>query len=401
MMGDSQKGGDEGEEGSMPGSPMTLPRSSSFSPKVTRPKLPQFVSPLPSPHSRSDQGREDIKTILEDIENLKKINFDKFKRPRHTHPSAFATLPRRPHSTSTSPCHTPRISSPTVDDSRSSRDRLKLLTTYLKNRSGKLLSEQNAPSDTGQRDLVQEGSVKAELSIRHGPSPDFCSVERVLEEDEEEDVQKDLDPQKPRTPRISPASSVSVARLSPQLSVDSLDSRKTQSHSGSNTPDPQPLSQSREQTPDGDSHVQLGGKPVHTSTADDKPPGSDTVLSSPEDRDRQASHSTTLQEHQAEDEGVSEISDTPRPMAPSHTYHPTIGRNKQFWTLVARDPFPMRRPGLTTLASASRMQVAYTKPLGEEPDQRRGEESGTRSRHPRRSEAGSNSGQKVSGQIQS
>ena len=256
VKGEGSEGGGNGEDGNtLSTSPLTIPKSSSFSPKVARPKLPACAGSRSPSRSKTDPGRDEIKAILEDIKNLKKIDFKTFIRPRNLsghhqhHPAGYSTLPYKSQSTTTSPSQSPRIGSPTVDDPRLTRDRsrsLKMLTDRLKNKSGKLLGEHalqrgqsEAAAERGDY-FRREGSVPGDfLRLSHGPSPDR-SVERVDEEEEEAAAAESPEPTtKPVNRKVSPGT---AARLSPHNSDDSLDSKEAYPYGRNDTPDlhPQP-----------------------------------------------------------------------------------------------------------------------------------------------------------------
>ncbi|KAK7096810.1 rho guanine nucleotide exchange factor 17-like [Littorina saxatilis] len=402
VKGDGGEGGGDGDENTLSSSPLTIPKSSSFSPKVARPKLPACAGSRSPSRSKTDPGREEIKAILEDIKNLKKIDFKTFIRPRNVagqpqqqhvqHPGGYSTLPYRSQSTTTSPSHSPRIGSPTVDDPRLTRDRsrsLKMLTDRLKSKSGKLLSEHALQRGQGDSaEFIREGSVPTEfMRVSHGPSPERLSVERL--DEEEEEAAESPEPQKTADRKTS---ANTMMRLSPQHSDDgSLDSKEAYPHSRHDTPDPHPGSQhphsDRERTPDSD--AQLGAR--------EKSPLSDDGLKTPDDET--GDQPKMVRDRLPEDEGVSEICDTPRPIISAHTYHPTIGRNKKFLKLVATAPCPQRRTGITTLATLGRVQAMYGKPTGEEGAGAgpvgAAEETSARPRYQRRSEAGPPTSQKA------
>lgn len=115
---------------------VTETKSSSFSPKISRPKLPTFSAKPLGHHGRAktDPGRgAEIRAVLEDINNLKRVDFvKKYSRPKvlRMHPPSIS------HSLSTSP-----LSSPTVEEQPSSFNRnrsrsLRILTDKLKGPRG-------------------------------------------------------------------------------------------------------------------------------------------------------------------------------------------------------------------------------------------------------------------------
>ncbi|XP_076447070.1 rho guanine nucleotide exchange factor 17-like isoform X2 [Babylonia areolata] len=390
----SSEGSGDGEDSAMPTCAVTGPKSTSFSPKVVRPKLPSCAGTRSPSRSKTDPGREEIQSILEDIQNLKKIDFKTFIRPRHLsghhqhqpHPGGYSTLPYKSQSTTTSPNQSPRIGSPTVDDPHFTRDRsrsLKILTDRLKNKSGKLLGEQLLHRQGSERtDFRREGSVPTEfLRVSHGPSPDRCSVERV---DEVEEEGAESEPLKPVNRKVGHAA---LASITPQHSDDSLDSREADPHGHNDTPDFRPVSPHRERTPDSDTH--LGAR--------EKSPESGDYPQAQSGDGEQAARPKMAQERMLEDEGVSEISDAPRPIVSSttHTFHPTIGRNKKFLKLVNTAPCPKRRTGITTLATLGHVQAMYGPGMevggrggrGEDAAFGQAEEAASRGRPHRRSEA--------------
>lgn len=404
VKGEVSEGGGNGEENALSSPSITIPKSSSFSPKVARPKLPACAGSRSPSRSKTDPGREEIKAILEDIKNLKKIDFKTFIRPRNLsghhqhHPGGYSTLPYKSQSTTTSPSQSPRIGSPTVDDPHLTRDRsrsLKMLTDRLKNKSGKLLGEHalhHGQSDATERgDFRREGSVPGDfLRVSHGPSPDRCSVERV--DEEEEEAAESQEPLKPVMRKVSPNT---IMRLSPHNSDDSLDSKEAYPYSRNDTPDLHPDPHSRERTPDSDTHSGAREKSPESLGAREKSPESDDGLKMHDEDSEHAARPKLARERLAEDEGVSEISDAPRPILSTHTYHPKIGRNKKFLKLVATAPCPQRRPGTTLLATLGRVQAMYGKTQGEEAGLGPAEEAGGRARYQRRSEAGPSGSQKV------
>ncbi|KAK7475293.1 hypothetical protein BaRGS_00033440 [Batillaria attramentaria] len=385
----TEGGGGEGDENVL-SSPLNIPKSSSFSPKVARPKLPACAGRGPSSRSKTDPGREEIKAILEDIKNLKRIDFKTFIRPRNVsgqqhqqHHPGYSTLPYKSLSTTTSPSQSPRIGSPTADDPRVfSRDRsrsLKMLTDRLKNKSGKLLGEhalsRGDPGELG--DFRREGSVPMEfLRVSHGPSPDRCSVERVVEEEEE--------------------ATDSPESLHTERRKDSPNTLVTfsQQHSDGSIDTPPRHTNSRERTPDSDGGVGAREKSPESIGAREKSPESDDALKTPEEDVDPSARPKVRRERMQEDEGVSEISDVPRPVTSTHTFHPTIGRNKKFLKLVATAPCPQRRTGITTLATLGRVQAVYGK-TGDDSASRTPEDASSRPRLQRRSDTGPSGSQKV------
>jgi hypothetical protein len=431
-------GGDNSDENSpvRMSSPLTIPKSSSFSPKVTRPKLPPCAGSRSPSRSKTDPGREEIKAILEDIKNLKKIDFKTFIRPRNfgaggggmgggnqgsQHPRGYATLPFKSQSTTTSPAQTPRIGSPTSDDPRITRDRsrsLKMLTDRLKNKSGKLLSEHAANQQSPDRggEFQREGSVPQELlRVSHGPSPDSCSVGRVEEEEEEEEEGKGEREMTELVSKVAKVSTSTVIHLSPQHSHDSpfssshlhhhqdhrylspqhsLDSLDTGTPSRTDTPDIH-IPHSREQTPDSDVPWS-SRKPKSFDGGLDKPPESDddgtgsgggSSLKGGHDhkgdhRHHHRVHRSSRGEQSIEDEGVSDMPEREKPAVSIHTYHP----NKQFMNLRAMAP-PKRRTGMSTLTTSGRVQAMFAKSAAAAAEE--GDDASRQQRYQRRSEVAS------------
>ncbi|KAL8587625.1 hypothetical protein ACOMHN_045314 [Nucella lapillus] len=321
------------QDSSAPSSPASVSKSGFFSPRTVRPKLPAFISTPPSsPQPKTEAGRENLKTVLEDIEKLRKFNFDEFRRPRHQHASAFATLPRRSQSATVSPSHSPRICSPTVDDPRSSgKDRLKMLTAYLKNRSSKLLSDQNADSEQSgaseKKGFSHEGSVPADFAVSPFGSPESFS-KRQIEEDRR---LRPLTSLKPRDRKVSPNS---LIRLSfPHISDSSLSIKHLHSHADRSAPrfDSFSLSDShhsRSQPVNSDSHQE---RPTTSPLEDENQKGvSKTFLKISEEEDTHTVDDEAAAQPVAEDEGVGEISDSVADRPPLSS---VTGLSKPAWTL--------------------------------------------------------------------
>ncbi|XP_076467848.1 rho guanine nucleotide exchange factor 17-like [Babylonia areolata] len=372
-------GGDQ-EESTVPSSPTPVPTSAGvLSPKVARPKLPAFAS-SPSPQVKKDSGRENLQTILEDIEKLRKFNFDEFRRPRHQHPSAFATLPRKSQSARASPIYSPRISSPTVDDPGSSRDRLKMLTSYLKNKSSKLLSEQTPVGDKGV--FAHEGSVPANFKASDIVSPEGLSKEKVAVAEE---GTKSLVSVQSRDHKVSPSS---LIRISPRT-MDSLNTKQVLSPADRNTPDFGSVSQNDNQTQPVNSHSHaephIASQTLGKTWEQDAP---DTHLKISEEEDRTVDPGIAAME----DEGVSEILDSPR-SAVDAPFHTVMGLGMPLWTPT--EAVQQAGSSSITATESERAGQGESPPLlGEEEAQEREEETSNRSRFQRRGDSSANGKQK-------
>ena len=219
-------------------------------------------------------------------------------------------------------------------------------------------------------------------------------MERV--DEEEEEAAESPEPLKPVIRKVSPNT---ILRLSPHNSDDSLDSKEAYPYSRNDTPDLHPEPHSRERTPDSDAHLGAREKSPESQGTREKSPESDDGLKMHDEDSEHAARPKLARERLAEDEGVSEISDAPRPIISTHTYHPKIGRNKKFLKLVATAPCPQRRPGTTLLATLGRVQAMYGKTPGEEAGLGSAEDASSRARFQRRSEGGPSGSQKVTLEI--
>ncbi|KAH9507864.1 hypothetical protein Btru_053086 [Bulinus truncatus] len=367
----------EGDDGKS-----SVSKSSSFSPKVTRPKLPHFAgsgSRSISPRSKTDPGRGEIKAIMEDIMNLKKTDWKTFSRSR------TSPLPKgKSMSTNTSPSASPRIGSPVSDESRIglSRDRsrsLKILTDRLKNKNSKQLVldepktadetkdvvvvsrtiELQSPGNTGD----QRSSAKVAGPLSHTSSgsprrsPDRRSLERTY--DQIPESPEDLDePEGTKSP-LAASSDESFRSVPECIHEKSPDS----DYSGA-----------REKTPDSDGGGSSRSQEDCTKIKD--------------------SH-----EKAVEDEGVSDGGEHSAPLVSTYIYHP-IPRNSKFLQLAATKPPkrfpPERRTGITLISARPRVGAVSKVGSDSKPAETNFTEDQPRQRSQRRSDSGKSSAQKSS-----
>lgn len=365
----------------------SVSKSSSFSPKVTRPKLPHFAgsgSRSISPRSKTDPGRGEIKAIMEDIMNLKKTDWKTFSRSR------TSPFPKgKSMSTNTSPSASPRIGSPVSEESRSglTRDRsrsLKILTDRLKNKNSKQVASEEQKCRDESKDIVVSRTMDVQPSsntceqwapntatgsgLTAGSprrSPERRSMERTYEQIPEspEDVDELEGTKSPLA-----ASSDESFRSAPE-------SIQEDSHT------------LHEKSPDSDYHG-----------AREKTPDSDGGGStkSQEDYIKVKEH----QEKAQDDEGMGDGCEHSAPVVSTYIYHP-IPRNSKFLQLAATKPpkrFPPERRSGITLISAKPRAGATSKSVGD--DSRAAEshlsEEQPRQRAQRRSDSGKSSAQKSS-----
>ncbi|KAK3738300.1 hypothetical protein RRG08_039707 [Elysia crispata] len=359
----------------------SIPQSSSFSPKVTRPKLPPFAGSGPrsgSPRSKTDPGRVEIKAIMEDIMNLKKTDWKTFSRSRTSQSTKGKSV-----SASTSPTASPRIGSPVSDESRSSlsRDRsrsLKILTDRLKNKNSKHASQDQPKVEdvSGRNDVVvvsrtielQPASNTSQLPPSppslHGASkitsprksPDRRSMERMYE-------------QIPETPEETEHEEAEGEGATSSRATSSEESFRSV---------PECQDEMREKTPDSDA----SGLRERTPDSDDT-----NSIRSQEDLFKMKSAS---EKPAGEDEGIAESGDHATPVISTYIYHP-IPRNSKFLQLAATKPPkrfpPERRSGITMVNTRGRLGGDLT---GSAPDDQ------ARQRFQRRSDSGKSTAQKSS-----
>ncbi|XP_035829252.1 uncharacterized protein LOC101850860, partial [Aplysia californica] len=336
----------ESDEDQMAGS---ISKSSSFSPKVTRPKLPPFAgsgSRSVSPRAKTDPGRGEIKAIMEDIMNLKKTDWKTFSRSRTSPHSKGKSM-----STNTSPNSSPRIGSPVADESRSglTRDRsrsLKLLTDRLKNKNtgAKPPVPEKKPEDEA-KDVVivsrtielQPSGNKCEQWTPHNASvpslppggsprrsPDRRSMERTYEQIPEfpEDAEQEAEAEGAKSPLT--ASSEESFRSAPEVPDDGA----------------------REKSPDSD----------YAGGIREKSPDSEGGCSGKSQDDYDRHHGDKYKP--VDDEGIGEGGEASAPVVSTYIYHP-IPRNSKFLQLAATKPPkrfpPERRSGITMLATRGRV----------------------------------------------
>ena len=325
-----------------------LPKSSSFSPKVTRPKLPPFAGSGPrsgSPRSKTDPGRVEIKAIMEDIMNLKKTDWKTFSRSRQSQNTKGKSV-----SASTSPTASPRIGSPVSDESRASlsRDRsrsLKILTDRLKNKNSKHPTQEQSKGDTdGDRNDVVVVSRTVELhppgntyqppapSSLYGASkitsprksPDRRSIERMYE-------------QIPETPEEGEHEEGEGEGATSSRATSSEESFRSV---------PESQDELREKTPDSDTPELREVTPDSDDTNSMRSQEDLYKVKSPQDKPA------------AEDEGIAESGDHSNPVISTYIYHP-IPRNSKFLQLAATKPPkrfpPERRSGITMVNTRGRL----------------------------------------------
>uniref|UniRef100_A0A2C9K8D3 DH domain-containing protein n=1 Tax=Biomphalaria glabrata TaxID=6526 RepID=A0A2C9K8D3_BIOGL len=362
------------------------PKSSNFSPKVTRPKLPHFAgseSRSISPRSKTDPGRVEIKAIMEDIMNLKKTDWKTFSRSR------TSPLPKgKSMSTNTSPSASPRIGSPVADESRIglSRDRsrsLKILTDRLKNKNSKQVisdeSKIDENKDTVSRtiELQPSGNINDQWSpckmagpLSNAPevsprrSPDRRSQERTYEQIPEspEDIDE---PEGTKSP-LAASSDESFRSASECVHAKSPES----DYGGA-----------REKTPDSDGGGSTRSQEDCTNVKD-------------------------AHDKAAEDEGVSDSGEHTAPIVSTYQYH-GLPRKSRFLQLAGTKPPklnqrgytrpPERRSGIILISAGSKVgdavkvgpEDARQTPASISDDQ-------PRQRTQRRSDSGKSSAQKSS-----
>lgn len=368
----------------------SLSKSSSISPKVSRPKLPSFAglgSRSINPRSKTDPGRGEIKAIMEDIMNLKQTNWKTFSRSR---PS---TLPKgKSVSTNSSPNTSPRIGSPVGHEDQRfglSRDRsrsLKVLTDRLLHKNSKqTVPEVSKSSDENERkDAIVSRTTDRQSSgnksehwtsqfvpgpgqppgSHQGGSPDRRAVEQTCDlilESPEDAEQDDAEATKS-------ASSDESFRTVPEYMHDDFHVAHEKS------PDIDCRGRIREKSYDSD-----GGGSIRSQEEYMK-------LASPTEKI-------------TEDEGMIEGGEH-APIVSTYTYHP-IHRNSPFLRLAATKPpkrFPNeRRSGLAMLAPRGRIG-AVSKHVDDESRSSEGHSADDkpRQRFQRRSDSGKSSTQKSS-----
>ncbi|ESP04421.1 hypothetical protein LOTGIDRAFT_170814 [Lottia gigantea] len=287
---------------------LVIPKSGSFSPKVTRPKLPVFATNKrsTSPRHKTDPGHGQIQAIMQDILNLNKVDFVKtYSRPV----TLRSQIAQKSQSTDTTPSSTPRTGSPVTvgeEQPRINRNRsrsLKLLTNKLRKYGpdDKALMENPA--------AVSE-EVKAhmmEVEKNSLPGDDVDEMTRSTDSES-----KSCDSPAPEREPVGAARKISqgTAGSVDDDSYDIIEESDEHTQSGNDT-DNQPTNQTGHETP--------------------------KII--------------------AEDEGI--VSDEhPSPVVSSFTYHP-IGRNSPFLKLAASAPCSKRRTGITTLKTLNRVQTLY------------------------------------------
>lgn len=364
----------------------SMAQTSSFSPKVTRPKLPPFAGSGPrsgSPRSKTDPGRVEIKAIMEDIMNLKKTDWKTFSRSRTPQSSKGKSA-----SASTSPTASPRIGSPVSDESRSSlsRDRsrsLKILTDRLKNKNSKHTpQEQQAQADDNESKndvVVMSRTIELQPTSNACPlpsspnlhgvskltslrkSPDRRSMERTYE-------------QIPETPEEAEQEEGEGEGAASSRATSSEDSFRSVAECQEDM---------REKTPDSD-----------TPDVRERTPDSDDTSSirSQEElfKGKSASEKST-----GEDEGIAESGDHSAPVISTYIYHP-IPRNSKFLQLAATKPPkrfpPERRSGITMVSARGRLGGDLSPSSHSGP----GSDDQTRQRFQRRSDSGKSTALKSS-----
>lgn len=370
----------------------SIPKSSSLSPKVTRPKLPVFAGSggrSVSPRSKTDPGREDIKALMEDIMNLEKTDWKTFSRSRTTPRSKGKSI-----STNSSPSATPRVGSPVSEDaiatrSGLTRDRsrsLKILTDKLKNKNGKppvppapppkppkqpVSIENDSVVMSKSLELMSMGNKCEQWTAQNIPpsglplggsprrSPDRRSMERTYEQIPESPEDVEQEESEERKSSMVAASSEESFRSVP----DSM-------HDGQ-----------REQTPDSDFAIGQREKSPESDL------GAELMTRSQEEFMQQ---STSSADKYPEDEGVvAEIEEQSQPVVSTYIYHP-IPRNSKFLQLAATKPpkrYPQeRRSGITMISSRGR--VGSMREEQRFSDNARSSEEHPRQRFQRRSDSG-------------
>ncbi|GFO47654.1 rho guanine nucleotide exchange factor 17-like [Plakobranchus ocellatus] len=358
----------------------SIPKSSSFSPKVTRPKLPPFAGSGPrsnSPRSKTDPGRVEIKAIMEDIMNLKKTDWKTFSRSRTAQNTRGKSV-----SASTSPTASPRIGSPVADESRAglSRDRsrsLKVLTDRLKNKNSKQAVQEppKGESSGGRNDMVvvsrtielqpalntsQQPAAQSISTFPKGASPrrspDRRSMERMYE-------------QIPET----------LEEVEQEEGEGATSSRATSSEESFRSV-PESQDELREKTPDSD-----------CPALREQTPDSDDTSSIRSQEDLFKMKSLT-EKPAGDDEGIVESGEQSAPVISTYIYHP-IPRNSKFLQLAATKPPkrfpPERRSGITMVNTRARLGADLS-PSGSAPDDQ------VRQRFQRRSDSGKSTAQKSS-----
>ncbi|XP_067663599.1 rho guanine nucleotide exchange factor 17-like [Haliotis asinina] len=360
---------------------LSIPKSSSFSPKITRPKLPSFTgSRSTSPRSKTDPGRGDIKSIMEDIMNLNKVDFPKTYGRMHGLRSHAS--PGKSQSTNTSPSASPVVGSPTVDEPRSafSRNRsrsLKQLTDKLKS-GGKYSTEHRSANIPETPDVLPD---RAKPTSPMESEVDACSSKAdVCNQTESDTAQEGPQEEYPTDMASDPTERQvleSAAMVQSQDSVD-LEMEALTGESSTDGPDVLVREDLAESAGSADSPDLIGLR-ERTPESDDQR-GDDIKTS--------RSFVRLNIEKPGDDEGVGE-GEGSSPQVSTFTYHP-IGRNSPFLKLAATAPCPKRRTGITTLATLGRVQQIY----GREEAGRSDDQPNKRSQ--RREPNQSSAGQKVS-----
>ncbi|XP_050417239.1 rho guanine nucleotide exchange factor 17 [Patella vulgata] len=287
---------------------LVIPKSSSFSPKVTRPKLPSFARKRSSsPRHKTDPGHGEIQAIMQDILNLNKVDFVKtYSRPI----TLRSQIAQKSSSTDTSPTASPAAGSPTVDDPRQgfTRNRsrsLKLLTNKLK---------KFGPDEKVK--LTDPNTVSEEVKAH------------MMEVEKSAGSGEDLDEMSKSTDSESKAPSCD----SPVPDADTLLAMRKISQCTSADED-----SSREFFDEAEENAlsDAGGE-GHLACGQDTP------------------------KIYADDEGLGNSDEHQNPVVSTFTYQP-IGRNSPFLKLAATAPYPKRRTGITTLKTLNKVQNLYGK----------------------------------------
>lgn len=315
-------------------------KSGSYSPQVTRPKLPLFAVSeieLAGSQSKTDHGKREIRAIMEDIMNLKKKDWKTFSR------SCTFTLPRvKSVSMNSSPCVSPCFE-PQVDTwkqkSRLSRDRsqsLKLLTHKLMSKNKKQAEVEGSKCDN---DSEREDSV--ELSSTENPQPVDISSHQPEKPGSDYEQLREIFSRSPDRQ--------SVERVCEHI-PESFEDTEQKEIERSKSVSEKSLKMVHEFPPDYHETAHETSQGHDFSLHEHDKSNSDEIKNVSSLEDSIKAESTI--ERTTDDEGLGEGEEHSLPFVSTYTYHP-FPRNSKFLQLAATKPPkrlpPERRSGITVL----------------------------------------------------
>lgn len=297
-------------------------RKSSFSPKVSRPKLPMFSEIRSgSERTKTDPGKDEINLIMEDIMKLNKVDFVKtYSRPKVLRTQSNCPM-QLSQSTSTSPVASPMISSASAEPSKFSRSRsrsLKILTDKLKSgRSHNIETSGNIPH--------------TELDYNRASA--YGTIRR---------------------PWAQVRDNVSKTAVTPEQSIDILKSLPQSDPVVKEAAQEEFPKDKTEMISEDDAAISLSPDECSLNVPAKIPETSD-ITKSPLLWKRKPFNDAKFVDKTAEDEGVCDGESDSSGAGGMYTYHPML-RDSAFLKLASA---PQRRTGMTMLTTLSKVHDAY------------------------------------------